>query len=213
MFEGSSVLILTDESNIAINCVIDTYTNACIVAKSDTVVPDIRKGTLVNCVIYSNCSGQISLEAQVDDIVYNHVRLSKVKVLKEIQKREEVRIDVEVPVQVKKMTIKGNIMDLDKPILMHTRNISACGVLLNAELDMPLDVEFHFCLKLSEDSAEIHVVAKIVRKEELKDNEGYNYGCSIVLAKTNDVNIIRKYIFRSQIDKRNKSRCKTDTIY
>ena len=204
MFEGSNIAIAPDRQRIISKAVIDRFVDTTLSAKSSMFITDVARGTAVDCLIKNSYRGQIFLMAEVIEMAFSHVNLRNVRVVKEIQKRQEVRVDVRIPITIHRLIVSGAYVSLNKPILMRVRNVSACGLLLNSDLEIPINVGFSFDLKLNSDIPPLTAVANPTRREKLNNKGGYNYGCNLTLMDSMCTSMIRKYTYKRQIDERNR---------
>lgn len=118
-------------------------------------------------------------------------------------KRKEIRGIVNMEIKIEEILIDNSqIVALPKPMAGRILNISCLGMLFESRLDIPINIGF--CLKLSIENNIIDIIARILRKEEHEEN--YHYGCEFLQLSEPDKQVIRKYIFKKEIENRRKQK-------
>lgn len=111
------------------------------------------------------------------------------------QQRGELRVPVDINVEVNQIVVKDHPMVLPKILLMKMLDISVGGVLLYCSLDLELGL--FLCFTIEIDEVQINIVCESLRKEEKLD--GYYYGCKFRGLSITEQQIIRQFVFREQM--------------
>ncbi|MGE4283290.1 MAG: PilZ domain-containing protein [Clostridia bacterium] len=170
----------------------------------------LRKGivldTLVHIHIYNPVKGEVILCGVVNSIIENMIRLVNVKCIAINQRRKDARVNIDVKLYVNKIQVGGSkLIDLEKNMLFKSVDISAGGILLHSQLDIPTNLRFHLQIPAEE---LIACTAQIVRKE--KKEHGFFYGCELIDISESKKDKIREFVFKKQIEEyKNKRVLKT----
>jgi len=157
----------------------------------------------VRIFIYNAYKGETEYEGEIVSSSRNAIICHKLKFIKNVQRRSEIRADTDFNVIVKKIVVGDNqIIDLPKVILFQALNISASGILLSCNLDIKAPIKLIFELPIVERG--IFCTAEIVRKETTKN--GYHYGCRFIGLTEAEKDKIRGYVYRMQIVAKNNKR-------
>ena len=114
--------------------------------------------------------------------------------------REDVRLDTELEIIVHTVYDEDGIMiPAIQDIHMKVLNISATGISLSAEREFKEGMSFYIELEL--DGSKIKIMPVILRRIKGKGKE-WIYGCRLVNNEPYEEQIIRKYIFNAEINKR-----------
>lgn len=172
-----------------IKCTEDTAIILC--SRSQALVIESE----VHLIIFDPVQGELVYSAKVESLAHSHVTLSQLEPVKVIQKRQEVRLSIELPIEIATISVGSKIMDLEKCVPMKTINISASGILLSSALDLPQQVQPHILLFLDQDI--VLAIARIVRRDI--QGSTHFYGCEFINLPENEKEKIRQFIFDHQL--------------
>lgn len=114
--------------------------------------------------------------------------------------REDVRLETEIEINVSTVYDEdGILLPAVSEMKMYITNMSATGIALRCDREFKEKTSFYFELELNEQV--IKLMPIIVRKTKGKGKE-WIYGCKLMHLDPNEEQIIRKYIFDSEISKR-----------
>ncbi|MGI6777531.1 MAG: PilZ domain-containing protein [Acetivibrionales bacterium] len=149
--------------------------------------------------IYNTLKGEIEYEGEISGYSKNVVVFQNLKHIKNIQRRYETRVEIDLELQVKRIIAAGNkVINLPKKIFVQSINLSASGILFFCKLN--IIGRIRVCFELPIDNDTIFCTAEIIRKE-IKEN-GYYYGCRFIDLSENEQDRIRGYVYKMQIAKR-----------
>ncbi len=74
----------------------------------------------------------------------------------------------------------GNVESVSHFAFMHSKNVSAGGLLLESKYYYPADTLLEIKLSIPSISHSIKIIGEVVRSEEMKKNNTYNLGVSFV---------------------------------
>ena len=117
-----------------------------------------------------------------------------------MQKRLEIRVNVDFNADVYELIICDKPIVLPKVIRMKVINLSVSGVLLFSEIDMAVGIHFGTVLRI--DNTDIYVACLSVRKE-VRDS-GFYYGCTLLGVSQSDQQVIRQFIFKQEVRERRR---------
>ncbi|MGL4773694.1 MAG: PilZ domain-containing protein, partial [Clostridium sp.] len=104
--------------------------------------------------------GILIYEGIVQGIIKNTIMLKRVRLIENSQRREKVRVIVNMPIEVEKIKKEEWLINLDKPIYMVSKNLSASGILLESTLDIPKEVGFVIHLPIGRNEIQIETITK-----------------------------------------------------
>lgn len=196
MYEGSKAITTLKDSDLILTGFVYSYTENSLIIDlpDDEDFSRITEG-LALVYIYNSMKGEIVLEAKLDEVALTKLMFTTKRVVRETQKRDDIRVDVDTEIKVAKIMV--GITDLKNSCMLKVINVSAGGVRFFSKLSFPTDTIFHFNLSLT-DGMLIPVVAKVVRKEAVEN--GLAYGCKFIEIEDTDKDILRRFIFKTQIE-------------
>lgn len=201
MFENDKVILLQECSRVFLKGYVMGFDDEVMIVRMVTS-NRFPLNTYVNIFIYNRVKGEVIYKGKIDKINRNIIKLTDITAVKVNQRRSEARVDVSLELIVSKIwTGFDQCIELEKKIPMKTVNLSSSGVLLYSELDMPENVLFH--LELPINDTVINCCAEVVRKEKKED--GYYYGCKLVMLEEAEQSKIREFVFKKQIENRRKN--------
>lgn len=114
------------------------------------------------------------------------------------QQREEIRVPVDIDIEVNQIVVSKYPVVLPKILPMKILDISVGGVLLFCPLDLRLGL--YFCSTVAFDGAQMNIVCVCIRKDEQQN--GYYYGCKLGGLTISEQQVIRKFVFQEQLRSR-----------
>ena len=113
-----------------------------------------------------------------------------------IQKRKEIRANVDIQMSVKKILLnKTEIISPDKTFPARIKNLSTSGALLKSPLSVPVNLKFIF--ELIDEKSKILCYLEIERKQ--KCGEAFIYGCKLRPVFENDKDKLRVFVLKKQV--------------
>ncbi|MDF2546391.1 MAG: type pilus assembly PilZ [Anaerosolibacter sp.] len=158
----------------------------------------------VDCTIWDQQGNACEFNSLIYAIKGRALTLKRPKAsdIKQLRRRAEVRVGVDIPVNCYIRGYGDQEIDNDKFIPAIVKDLSIGGLLLHSSLSLPIDTVIVLELPLGEEL--ILVTVRILRN--LTCEEGYAMGGQFVALDDRDVQKIRAFVFRSQIHfKRQKS--------
>lgn len=113
--------------------------------------------------------------------------------------REDVRLDLDMHVTITTVFNDDGVMiPAMQEIKMLLTNLSATGIMLESDRDFKERSSFMLELELGDEK--INLMPVIVRK--IKDGKTFKYGCKLMHLDPHEEQIIRNFIFKTQLNKR-----------
>ncbi|MGL5152323.1 MAG: PilZ domain-containing protein [Clostridium sp.] len=170
----------------------DGITIRCTKAKDFIIGEELIIKTMNREVGQSNYSGIIG------GIIENSILIKNLRLIYSKQERKKVRVIVNFPLEVDKIKKEeSGLISLKKPIFMVSKNISGEGILLESNLDIPMDV--HFLVEIPLPNGTIKVETKTVRKYT-GNNLNY-YGCVFTMLSKENKEILDSFIIKNHNSK------------
>lgn len=197
--KGDAIINLAKNNDIQsycrIKCMDFRKRVACVdMGKND----DLQKNDLINIQAYDAVKGLLLYEGLLDEITTYQAVISKLRLVNEKQRRNDVRVKVNIPLVLDEIHAGNKIKKMANTVILETMDISAGGLLLKTDLDgVEDDACFVFSFPL--DTKSIGCEAKIVRKQA--ENGYFLYGCKF-LNNQNDKTELRRFVFIKQIENR-----------
>ncbi len=169
----NNFIIIKSEDNILTEGVVKEFTrnNLSITYRNKT---KLQKGEKVRINIFDKLNGLFVYDGEIREILGKEIILNNINYIKNFQRRSEVRLDVNANFQINALKKENEeIITLEKPILVNVKNISASGILIRCDLDIPESVSVIIDMNIN--NKIIKALASIARKYKGKD--GYYYGC------------------------------------
>ncbi len=88
----------------------------------------------------------------------------------------------------------GNVESVSHFAFMHSKNVSAGGLLLESKYYYPPSTLLEVKLSIPSISHSIKIVGEVIRSDELKENNAYSLGVSFVRIDEEGRNILTKFI-------------------
>lgn len=145
--------------------------------------------------VYHPVKGELVYKVEIEQVFKDAMLLTNYKLIEANQKRAETRVEVAIPVEVRKIEFNEKILELDKYISMMITNLSANGMKLESQLNIPNKVRFK--IQIPMDCEIVEALVQIVRKVETEN--GFSYGCKILGALSGTVDRIRHFVYQTQI--------------
>jgi c-di-GMP-binding flagellar brake protein YcgR len=195
LYEYYWVIIEDSLSNNVFQGIIQKFTAKQLVVlhKENITIPT---GEKVQINLYNPSKGLIIYEAIVQHTLENKIVFDNIVFLRNRQRRSNGRIIVNIPLKIS--TIKkssGEMLKLEKPIMMTGKNISGSGILLQCNLNIPDDVIF--IVELPINDSLINITANITRK--YKKNGLYYYGCHFYMLSEENKLVLKRFISQNQL--------------
>ena len=127
------------------------------------------------------------------------LRCDIVEQLEQLQRREDVKVTVNVPIMLHAERRPGELYIPLKGWPAMVRNISAGGVYVSTDLSLSAGREIEF--EFNETGEKVHLMARILRVEDLTEQPNqpiYGYGCKFVCLSARSENQLRNYVFREE---------------
>lgn len=159
----------------------------------------LNRGQMVMIYILNSQTGECTYRAQVLQANENSIEFNNLAFLGSIQKRNNTRVSKQMRFTIHNKIVNGRAVQLEKPITINMLNISAQGMCFNC--DEKLDSGFTFPLEFHETKRPVHLIVKIIRKEEYTRSN--NYGC-IFEINEKDMDELYKFVLKEQIEQRRK---------
>ena len=113
-------------------------------------------------------------------------------------RRIEYRTEVSIDIEINELILNDQYIKLPFPLKSKILNISCAGILLETELNIPIDT--CFCIDLFLDKEKISFIIQVIRiDEENINNKLYNYGCKFLNIPESLSCKLRKYIYKEQL--------------
>lgn len=145
--------------------------------------------------VYHPIKGELVYRVDIEQIFKDSLLLINYKLIEAHQKRTETRVDVAIPIEVRKLEFYGKTLELEKYISMKITNLSANGMKLDSHLSIPDKVNLK--IEIPIDGEIIETIVQIVRK--LETENGFSYGCKIVRVLNCSLDKIRYFVYQTQI--------------
>lgn len=190
----NNFIIIKSEDNILTEGIVKEFTrnNLSITYRNKT---KLQKGEKVRINIFDKLNGLFIYNGEIREILGKEIILSNINYVKNFQRRSEVRVDVNAKFQINALKKENEeIIDLEKPILVNAKNLSASGILIRCDLDIPENVSIIIDMNIK--NKLIKVLASIARKYKGKD--GYYYGCAFKDLSDKDKEHIRTTVVAGQ---------------
>ncbi len=142
--------------------------------------------------------GELKYSGRVDQLQGKKVIINLLENIHKNQRRNEVRVNVSIPVEIYKIDTLERLIELDKYISGTVKDLSANGLLLYTDINLAEQLKFYITIQLNEE--QIEIVGEIVRKIEQKN--AYQYGCKIHTLSNSEADIIRKFVLKEQVQKK-----------
>lgn len=158
----------------------------------------LQGGQHVRVYIYNASLGECIYEGNVQSALILHVTLSPVTMVTNRQKRNNTRVNVELPYLIRYYVDKDGKHPFESPLHVTILNISAEGVYLSCK--SRFDIGFRFAFIFREASHDIPVIAETIRRDITVG--GFRYGCHFIDILQNDSDEIHRWVFQKQIELR-----------
>ena len=114
------------------------------------------------------------------------------------ERRIEFRTDVSIDIEINELILSDQYIKLPSPLKSKILNISCAGILLETELNIPIDT--CFCIDLFLNEKKISFIIQVIRIDRNNmNNNKYNYGCKFLNIPESLSCKLRKYIYKEQL--------------
>ncbi len=169
--------------------------------KGSSILVGIGQQVIVN--IFDKFKGEIIYAGIIIEISDTRIIIENLEYIRGKQRREEVRVNVVMPIKIYEVFYNNTLITLEKYIHGFIVNLSANGFLLSTTLDLP--VGLRFLLSLNINNRTMPVIAHIIRKEN--NNNKFYYGTQLSTVNNDDKKVIRQHVLQKQIiDKKEKAK-------
>ena len=165
----------------------------------------MHTGQRVKIYVYNASMGECIYDGIVKTAILHHVQLAGLKMVTNLQKRNNTRVATELAYAVRyycDAVTPDNVREFEKPVPITILNVSAEGFLISCK--ERFDIGFTFIFTFHVASREIPVHAQIVRREQ--GHFGFHYGCHLTDVPLNDQNEIHRWVFSQQIALRRENK-------
>jgi len=199
MYENTKVIIIPKDNNVFLNGLVIEFNNNTLIAECR-----IPNAILLNqkalIFLYNTVKGEIEYEGEITSITKYIVVLQNLIFIKNTQRRNETRVNLDLTLQVKKIIVgDSQNIDLPKILLVQTIDLSASGISILCKLNIREHVKIP--IELPIDIETIQCIAEIIRKEKM-DNGFYRYGCKFIGLTERIQDRIRGYVYKRQVENR-----------
>ncbi|SHI06565.1 PilZ domain-containing protein [Sporobacter termitidis DSM 10068] len=158
----------------------------------------LRDKDTVSIQTYDDAKGMLFYQGMVCEASVHKLAIKKLRLVDERQRRDDVRVKVNIPLLLNEIYIGTKIRKLDKGARFEVINVSAGGMLLKSRLDI---AEENACLifDFPLETKHLNCRAQIVRKQA--ENDYYLYGCQL-LNNESDKRELRRFVFKTQLKTR-----------
>ncbi|WP_242984767.1 PilZ domain-containing protein [Clostridium taeniosporum] len=189
---SSAKITSIDEKVTTIGIVKKLQKDNLIICANDKTELKVGEEIFIN--VFNKNQGIYLYNGIISNILQNTITINNVKYLLDKERRNNNRINVNIPLKVNKIrSISEKAIQLSKPIFMSGKNLSIRGILLECELDIPNDI--NFLMELPIENAKIYIETTTKRKYE--KNNLYYYGCEFVLKDTTKNILLENYILKN----------------
>ncbi len=122
------------------------------------------------------------------------------EVLEAQQRRLDLKISLETPLELFCTYIPGSPSGIPERIKGTSRNVSAGGIYFLCDYLLPVDSVVQF--QLHGASKPLLLAAKVLRNESLAGTPPYGHGCKFIELKPQTEAVLRNYIFRQERQRR-----------
>lgn len=151
----------------------------------------------VSFTIFHPHQGQKTYEGDLLSSHPEHIVIENPVLVDTKQRRYDSRAQIQEFSKIYKVTLPGKPeLELPKAIPFEVLNISASGILLSSQLELPSNVVFNFLL----DFVGIEVNVEVVRAK--KEGNKVFYGCKFINLTEEQQTRIRQFVFKKQMEER-----------
>lgn len=150
--------------------------------------------------LYDTSRGEIEYEGEIESIANNTVVLNNLVFVKKTQRREEIRVNLDLILKAKEIIMDdGRVVKLKEELEMQTINLSAGGISFICKMNIKRRTKIPVELQINNEA--VLCIAEIIRKEEM-NNGYYSYGCKFTDLTGHMQDKIRGYIYKQQVKNR-----------
>ncbi|ADU28124.1 PilZ domain-containing protein [Ethanoligenens harbinense] len=160
----------------------------------------VQAGQSVQVHVYNSSLGECVYEGRVQSVMLLHVYLDGLQLITNRQKRNNTRVNTELPYLMRYYEDADGAHPFEKPVPVTILNVSAAGVYVACKERFDIGLRFVFTFR--ETARDIRVTAEIVRRD-ISPN-GFHYGCRFADIPEKDANEIHRWVFTQQIEQRRR---------
>lgn len=170
--------------------------NTLIIRANEKIEFKLEEEVLIH--IFDKDKGIFIYNGFVSSILEKIITITNFTFLFDKQRRDKHRIVVNIPIEISKISNGSKkTIELIRPIYIIARNISARGILLECELDIPKKISFS--IELPIDNEKIYL--RTITKRKYQKDGLYYYGCMFVLQDNAKLYMLERFIMKNYNNK------------